>query len=468
VSFIFYDTETTGIETSFDQILQFAAIRTDANLKELDRFEIRCRLLPHVVAAPGAVSVTGIRVSQLINPSFPSHYEMVRAIRAKLLSWSPSLFMGWNSMEFDEHLIRQALYQTLHKPYLTNTDGNSRSDVMRIVQASSLFAPDSLVFPVGDDGKKVFRLDHVAPANGFKHDRAHDAMADVEATIFLCQLLADKVPHIWSSFMRYSTKAAVIDYISEERIFCLTDFYFGNPYSYLVTPIGKNVENSAEWYVYDLHVDPQTLMSLSDEHLVTRLNSSPKPIRRLKSNAAPMLFPADDAPEICKARAYGEEELERRIDLLREGSEMRGRLIAAIASNKKKYPVSPHVEKQIYDKFIDDFDGRLMDAFHDAEWPLRHAIVDKFQDPRLKILGKRLIHIERPDLLDEVARAENDLAVAKRMLGHGDDVAWLTLPKALEQLQEMLNRASGPELALLGEHQQHLRERYEQALLQAS
>ena len=28
-NFVFYDTETTGTETAFDQILQFGAIRTD-------------------------------------------------------------------------------------------------------------------------------------------------------------------------------------------------------------------------------------------------------------------------------------------------------------------------------------------------------------------------------------------------------------------------------------------------------
>ncbi len=61
MSFVFYDTETTGTDTWFDQILQFAAIKTDADLNELDRFEIRCRLLPHVVPSPGAMRVTGVR-----------------------------------------------------------------------------------------------------------------------------------------------------------------------------------------------------------------------------------------------------------------------------------------------------------------------------------------------------------------------------------------------------------------------
>ena len=46
MSFIFYDTETTGTHSAFDQILQFAAVRTDDDLQEIERFEVRSRLLP--------------------------------------------------------------------------------------------------------------------------------------------------------------------------------------------------------------------------------------------------------------------------------------------------------------------------------------------------------------------------------------------------------------------------------------
>ena len=60
MTFIFYDTETTGLETAFDQILQFAAIKTDDDLSELDRFDIRSRLMPHIVPSPGTLRVTGV------------------------------------------------------------------------------------------------------------------------------------------------------------------------------------------------------------------------------------------------------------------------------------------------------------------------------------------------------------------------------------------------------------------------
>ncbi len=65
MGFVFYDTETTGISTSFDQILQFAAIYVDAELNELDRIDIRCRLHPHVVPHPGALRVTGMTIAEV-------------------------------------------------------------------------------------------------------------------------------------------------------------------------------------------------------------------------------------------------------------------------------------------------------------------------------------------------------------------------------------------------------------------
>lgn len=464
MSLIFYDTETTGTETFFDQILQFAAIQTDEELKEIDRIEIRCRLLPHVVPAPGAMRVTGVTVSQLTDSSLPSHYEMVRAIRAKLLSWSPALFVGWNTIEFDENLIRQALYKTLHNPYLTNRDGNTRSDAMRMVQACSIFAPAALKLPTGEGGKKVFKLDRVAPANGFKHDQAHNAMGDVEATIFLCRLLIEKAPDIWSSFMRFSTKAAVADYVTDERVFCVSDIFFGKPFSYVVTAIGQNRGNSAEWYIYDLSVDPNSLLALSEAQLAARLDRSPKPLRRLKSNSAPILFSAEDAPEICKGRECGLKELARRAKMLEADAALRERLISGFEALREDYPPSPHVEKQIYDGFVEEADEKLMDAFHKAEWPKRNAIVEKFKDPRLRTIGRQLIHIERPDLLDKAICRKHHLAAAKRLLGQGDEISWLTLPKALEELKAMLPVASGAELKFLQEHERYLCERHKEAV----
>lgn len=65
MGFVFHDTETTATDSAFDQILQFAAIHTDHELRELDRFEIHCRLSAHIVPSPGAIRVTKLWATRL-------------------------------------------------------------------------------------------------------------------------------------------------------------------------------------------------------------------------------------------------------------------------------------------------------------------------------------------------------------------------------------------------------------------
>ena len=106
--YVFYDTETTGVSTAFSQILQFAAIKTDDLLNEVDRFQVRCRLLPHMVPSPGALLVTVITPDVLLDEGLPSHYEAIQEIRQKLMECRPAIFIGYYSIGFDEELLRQA------------------------------------------------------------------------------------------------------------------------------------------------------------------------------------------------------------------------------------------------------------------------------------------------------------------------------------------------------------------------
>jgi len=51
---------------------------------------------------------------------------------------------------------------------------------------------------------KPHGLDTLAPANGFAHENAHDALADVEATIYMARLIRDRksVPRVLTSDKR--------------------------------------------------------------------------------------------------------------------------------------------------------------------------------------------------------------------------------------------------------------------------
>lgn len=463
MSFVFYDTETTGTNTAFDQILQFGAIKTDYELRELERFEIRCRLSPHIVPSPGAMRVTGVTADQLADPALPSHYEMVRAVKAKLEEWSPAVFIGYNSIGFDEHLLRQALYQTLHGPYLTNTNGNCRTDSLRIVRAVERFAPGVLAIPTDERGKPVFKLDQLAPANGFDHGAAHDAMADVEATIYLCQLLAERVPGYWSSFVRYAQKAAATEFAFEEDVFSFTDIYFGTLYSFLVTGIGVNPEKGSDFLVFDLAIDPDELAGLPDDELAARLAARPKPVRAMRTNAGPLVVPYDDAPDHMRCAALELDELRRRAGRINNDAGLCDRLITAYLETREAREPSIHVEEQIYDSFTGKGDYALLDQFHQLEWMHRPRLLGRLADERLQLLGQRLIHAEAPDILPEAVRHEHDTAIACRLMAHNVDVPWLTLSKAIEEANDLIAVAQGGQTALLTSHLEFLRQRSEWA-----
>jgi len=106
----------------------------------------------------------------------------------------------------------------------------------------------------------------------------------------------------------------------------------------------------------------------------------------------------------------------------------------------------------------------MMEAFHETPWPNRLAIVENFQDPRLRTIGLQLIHIERPELLAPKTRRDLDLACAKRVLGHGDDIQWLTIPAALSEIEAMSRGLIGADLQHLKEHESYLRSQHNVAL----
>ena len=463
MSFVFYDTETTGTDTSFDQILQFGAIRTDHELEELERFEIRCRLLPHVVPSPEALCVTGISVEQLTDPGLPSHYDMVRAVKAKLDEWSPAVFIGPNSMRFDETLLRQALYKTLHDPYLTNTNGNCRLDSLPLLQAVNFFQPGILSVPVNKRNQPTFSLAQLAPLNGFRHDAAHDAMGDAEATLHLCRLVRERADAYWSNFVRFAPKAAVLDFVEATDVFSFTDSFFGRTYSWMVTALGPNPDYDSEWFVFDLSNDPEAFAALADADLSARLAASPKPVRRLRANAGPCILPHEDVPAAVRVRMPGPDEIRHRAAWIRSNEEFAQRLIAVMVGARETKEPSVHVEEQIYDDFTGAADQAVMAEFHEAAWSDRAGLLDRLDDARLKVLGGRLLYTEAPEAMSAHDRSRYEADLAKRLMADEGTVPWRTLPQAILKTEELLAGSTGAETGLLKGLRNYLVGRVERA-----
>jgi exodeoxyribonuclease I len=447
--YVFYDTETSGLSPEFDQILQFAAIRTDNDFNEIDRFEIRSQLLPYIVPAPGALRVTGIGPELLMDSSIPSHYQATRQIREKLLDWSPAIFIGYNTISFDENLLRQALFQTLHSPYVTNTQSSARADVIRLVHAVVAYVPDCLTVPTNEKGKAVFKLDQLAPANGFEHENAHEAMADVEATIHIAKVIRNGAPKVWQNVMRSCRKSAAVDTIMSTGILALTEFYFNKEYSWLVTYCGQNSEYSAQMGVFDLQHDPTGYVDLDVDALVDILNDKHKVIRSIRTNAQPILMPYELATSRAAAKTFDLNVLRDRVNIIRDAPEFQKRLGLALAKRYPSEEPSPYSEKRIYDGFPSRGDEALMQRFHGQPWADRFATAEQLDDDSRRELAYRVIYCEAAETLPNEKRTELENWVRRRILSNDESVPWNTIHKAIRETDDLLALALSSEKEFL-------------------
>jgi exodeoxyribonuclease I len=141
-TYLFYDLETSGLNPAFDQILQFAAIRTDAGFQEISRHDFRIQLRPDIIPAPGALLTTDISVLTTLATGI-CEYDAVREIHT-LFNEPNTINVGYNSLSFDDAFLRFTFYRNLLPPYTHQfKDGCKRLDIFPItvlywLQASPL------------------------------------------------------------------------------------------------------------------------------------------------------------------------------------------------------------------------------------------------------------------------------------------------------------------------------------------
>lgn len=455
MGYVFFDTETTGLAEGFDQIVQFAAILTDTALNEQGRINLRARLQPHVVPHPKALRVNGLTIDALLDRSLPSHYEMICQVRAKLLSWSPAIFVGFNSISFDEKMLRHALFQSLHPAYLTSHP-NGRGDAYGLVQAACALTPGSLVIPRTSEGRPAFKLALLAQANGVEHAIAHDALVDASATVELCRLVMQRSPEAWQRFVRFSNKTVVAELVDGEDAFLLTEFFGGEPYHRPVACIGPDRFPTGR-FCLDLTVDLDALGAMSDEELRDALARKGSPIRRVRTNGAPTLTLFHEAEDHL-LEGFDPYEAEERGRRIRADKALCTRLIASYTASWGMAEPSPHPElRLVSDGFpCDDDRDRCID-FHDAAWRRRLDIVGRLEDPRLQAFGRRLLYNEHRSLLSEAEQIAADLELATRLLDDRDGP--MTLGKALAEVEAMIVDEIGDPVGNLSGYRDYLAKR---------
>lgn len=430
--FAFYDFETTGTSPAFDQPLQFAAILTDDDFNQVERVDIRCRLAPHILPAPWALAVTGISPDQLIDPSLPSWFEFSHQIRDLIKRWAPATWAGYNTLAFDEEFLRQSFYQNLHPNlYQTQFDNNDRLDLMKVVYAVRDRQPDALEWPIDDLGRESFKLDRLAPANGFANHDAHDALGDVEATIHIASLIRKRAPAVWDQCLLNRDKHQVDRLLRSGHPVCLIErFGAAPPRSYFGAYAGTNPQNRNSLAFLDLDLCDASIIDANDCDLAKAVAASPKLIRTIAINKVPNVFPVANPSAAHSSIAQ----------LVSTHPEFHKRVGQALADRYADKEPAQHVEQLIYDGFYSSDDKRILEDFIAADWRDRAQIVAQLEDIRLRKLGMRLIFFNAPEFASMNYRSAASATIQNRWLTNDKSAPWMTKAKVEKQLQEIVSK----------------------------
>jgi exodeoxyribonuclease-1 len=201
-TFLFYDIETTGLNKSFDQVLQFAAIRTDLKLQEISRHEIKLKLNPDVIPSPQAMLTHRIGIAE--SRTGLAEYDAIQQIH-KIMNEPGTISIGYNTLGFDDEFLRFAFFRNLLAPY-THQYANqcARADIYPITIMYHLFKNEILKWPRVDSEIKL-KLELINSTNQLVQGRAHDAMVDVEITLAIAKLfMAER--DMWDYVISYFNK----------------------------------------------------------------------------------------------------------------------------------------------------------------------------------------------------------------------------------------------------------------------
>ncbi|MEP5766296.1 MAG: exodeoxyribonuclease I [Halieaceae bacterium] len=274
-SFYWHDYETFGTDPSRDRPVQFAGLRTDAELNIVgEPLVVFCRPARDVLPHPEACMVTGITPQRALAEGV-IECDFIEQIHAQL-SQPGTCGVGYNSIRFDDEVSRYTLYRNFHDPYAREwKDGNSRWDIIDMVRLTHALRPEGINWPKGEDGNSSFRLELLTEANGIGHEAAHDALSDVEATIGLARLVRERQPRLYDYALSMRSKRTVLEQldIPAMRPVLHVSGMFGAKRNNiaLIAPVAQHPNNKNEIICYDLSVDPAPLAELDADSLRQRL-----------------------------------------------------------------------------------------------------------------------------------------------------------------------------------------------------
>ncbi|MFC5077552.1 Exodeoxyribonuclease I [Vibrio thalassae] len=413
-TYFFFDYETWGVSPAKDRPCQFAGVRTDENFTIIgEPLVIYCQPPADYLPSPEAALITGI-TPQRCQEQGLSEPEFIAKIHHELATPNTTS-LGYNSIRFDDEVTRYTCYRNFIDPYAWSwQNGNSRWDLLDVMRACHALRPEGIEWPENEEGFTSFKLEHLSIANGIEHENAHDAMADVIATIELAKKVKAAQPKLFDYFysMRHKRKLnELVDIVNMTPLMHVSGMLGKEcQYTSWVVPIAWHPTNQNAVIVADLAKDPQPLLDLDVEALHQRLytrhddlapDEKPVPLKLIHLNKCPILAPAktltaDNAAVIGIDR----EQCLKNLALIKQHPEIREKLIG-LYSIEREFDNDGDVDTQLYSGFFSPADKSAMDIIRETDPNNLSALDISFSDSRIEPLLFRYRARNFPWSLDE-------------------------------------------------------------------
>ncbi|SEH08587.1 exodeoxyribonuclease I [Candidatus Venteria ishoeyi] len=428
-TFYWHDYETFGRSPQRDRPAQFAGIRTDMDFNIIGApLMVYCKPANDFLPEPGACLLTGI-TPQICLEKGLCEADFISRIHAEF-SQPGTCGLGYNSLRFDDEVTRNTLYRNLFDPYTREyQNGNSRWDLIDMVRLTYALRPEGFEWPLREDGKPSFRLEHLTAANGIVQEGAHDALVDVKATIELAKLIKTRQPRLYQWVFDNRGKTAVANLLDlhEQKPVLHTSRMFPAEYgcTTMIIPLCAHPSIRTQIICWDLRYDPAPLFELDAEKITTLLftrkadlpEDSPHiALKTVHSNKCPVLAPLNVLREGNAERIQLDmQQCQRHAEQLQEASAtLKSKLQQVFASHE--FEASSDPDLMIYSGgFLSSQDKRQLEKVRRLSPQKLATASPDFADKRLPEMLFRYRARNYPETLNPTERARWEIYRSRRL-----------------------------------------------------
>lgn len=392
----FYDLETSGLSYREDRIMQFAGQRTTLDFEPLgEPVNLLIKLPDDTLPSPGAIMVTSITPQATLADGL-SEAEFCKYAQDEIFT-PDTISLGFNTVRFDDEFMRHLFWRNFYDPYEWQwQDGRSRWDLLDIVRITRALRPEGINWPVTDDGQPTNRLELITKLNGISHENAHDALADVTASIEVAKLLKSKQPQLFDYLFKMRDKKEVQKLVNLEnkQPFVYTSGRYGKEHNFTTVAFPLAPARNGNVLVYDLRHNVEDNMSPDCYPIV----------KTLQYNRCPAVAPLGVLGKNDGWAKIGltEQGIKDNLAKLLQHPEFAEQVREA-HENRPDFPPALDAESALYDGFLDDPDRIKCNAVRNADARTLADFHPDFTDDRLPEL---LIHYKARNFKNSLTEDE--------------------------------------------------------------